>query len=197
MNSSSTPSPRHQRKTHYIDHLLQKWLLIALVVLEITVLSVAGAILYARLNTIVDESLYRVHFAGQPSMFSVLFKESLLIIAGLLAANLAALFAADRIWSHYVHGILLTLRGLLTRTGNLDLREDAKGPQRHQVLALALAWREAERRRHQALRAALDRLANDAADASTADETFRASLLTTRARLPDVRISDSGPASGP
>lgn len=197
MNSSPTPSLRHQRKTHYIDHLLQKWLLIALVVLEVVVLSVAGAILYTRLNTIVDESLYRVHFAGQPSMFSVLFKESLLILAGLLAANLVALFAADRIWSHYVQGILLALRGLLTRTGDLDLREDAKGPQRHQVLALALAWREAERTRQQALRESLDLLAKDAADASTADETFRASLLAMREHLPDIRIRDSRSAPGP
>jgi len=60
--SLRTPAPgqAHHRKIHYIGHVLQKRLLIALVALETITLSVAGAILYFRLNTIVDESLYCV-----------------------------------------------------------------------------------------------------------------------------------------
>lgn len=190
MNTLSAASPKpgqpHQRKIHYIDHVLQKWLLIALVVLEVIVVSVAGAILYIKLNTIVDESLYRIHFAGQPSIFTVLLKESLLILGGLVAANLLALFIADRLWSHYVRNILLALRGLLSSTRDLELRADVDVPQRHKVLALALAWRHAERAHHLALHDSLNTLESVAMEPSASDEAFRASLLAVRRCLPET-----------
>lgn len=185
-NATPQPGPPHQRKIHYIDHVLQKRLLIALVILEVIVVSIAGAILYIRLNTIVDESLYRIHFAGQPSIFTVLLKESLLILGGLVAANLAALFIADRIWSHYVRSILLALCGLLSSTRDLDLRADADIPQRHKVLVLALAWRRTERARHLALREALTVMESVATRPSASDEEFRSCLLAVRRQLPEA-----------
>jgi hypothetical protein len=193
--NSSTPGKPHQRKIHYIDHVLQKWLLIALVVLEAVVLSVAGVILYIRLNDIIEESLYRIHFAGQTSMLSALLTESLLIIGGLVAVNLVALFAADRIWSHYVKGILLTLRDLLSNTRELNLRADVVDvPQRHKVLTLALSWRLAERERHLALNESLNVVESVASRTSASDGEFRDSLLSLRAHLPDGGLENSRPA---
>ena len=177
------PEPSRQRKIHYIDHVLQKWLLIALVVLEVIVLSVAGLILYLRLNAIVDESLYRIHFDNQPSMFSVLLKESLMILGGLVVANLLALFVADRIWSHYVRSIVLVLRGLLMSSRELDFRADHDVPQRHKVVTLALDWRHAERARHLVLHDLMDVMAGVAAQTTASDDEFRASLLAIRQQL--------------
>lgn len=142
----------HNRKIHYIDHQLQKQLVIALVVLEVTLLSIAGFILYVRLNAIVDENLYRIHFSGQPAMFSVLLKESLQIMGGLAAVNLIALLMADRIWSRHVNGIMKSLRDLLSRTRNLDLRPDNEVQDQHPVLAMTLAWRDMERTRNKVMR---------------------------------------------
>lgn len=187
--SSPQAGQSHQRKIHYIDHELQKWLVIALVVLEVIVLSMAGAILYARLNVVVDESLYRIHFTTQTSMFSVLLKESLLILAGMVAANLLALFVADRIWAHHVSAILTALRDMLARTRDLDLQADIAVPVRHRVLARALAWRSAERARHLALRESLE-----AIEAATSNTEFRAGLLALRAHLPEPDRRNSGPA---
>lgn len=185
--SADAPGQAHQRKVHYIDHVLQKRLLIALVALETTVLSLAGAILYFRLNTIVDESLYRIHFASQPSMFSVLLKESLLILGGLVAVNLVALFAADRIWSHYVRSILLSLRSLLSRTRDLDLRADPDLPQRHKVLTLAIDWRRTERARHLALYESLHIVENIAARPAASAAEIRDGLLNFRKHLPGAK----------
>jgi len=173
----------HDRKVKYIDHAIQKWLLIALVILELIVLSVAGAVLYFRLNAIVEENLYRIHFDNQHSMLSVLLVESLWIIGGMIVVNLLALFAADRIWVRYVNSILKDLRGLLTSTRELDFRNaSADVRQRHEVLALSVAWRKAERARHVALRKSIDLLATQ--NSSNAEE-FRNSLLAVRAHLPD------------
>lgn len=195
MNNPQTSSPQpgqaHSRRVHYIDHVVQKWMLIALVVLEVVVLSIAGAILYVRLNIIVDENLYRIHFAGQPSMFSVLLKESLLILGGLVAVNLAALFAADRIWARYVNSILVVLRELLSRTRDLDLQATREAPPRHKVVALALAWRGAERARHLDLKQALDVVEQTATQASAPAAEFRAGLLALREHLPEARALES------
>lgn len=175
------PGASHSRKIHYIDHALQKWMLIALVLLEVLVLSAAGAILYWRLSLIVDESVYRIHLGDQPSMFSVLLKESMSVLTGLVAANLLALFVADRIWVRYVGGIVLSLRGLLTKSRGLDFTQDADMVQRHKVVALALGWRRQERARLLALRESIEVVV---ASSSATDDAFRASLLDLRGRLP-------------
>lgn len=178
MKNSNTPSGRsHQRKIKYIDHALQKWLLVALVVLEVIVLSIAGTILYVRLNAIVDESLYRIHFGGQPSMFSVLLSESMRIIGGMIAVNLLALFVADRIWVYYVRAILGELRRMFACTRVLDFRGDPAIHQRHKVLSLAQDWRRAEKERHVALNQSLEHMATRSS----------ASLVELRADLQDFR----------
>ena len=178
---SLLPGAPHSRKIHYIDHVLQKWMLIALVVLEVIVLSAAGAILYWRLSQIVDDSVYRIHFDGQPSMFSVLLKESLWVLAGLVAANLLALFVADRIWVRYVRRILSSLRDLLTRSRGLDFRDDVDLPQQHKVVSLALDWRRHERARLQRLHHAMEPVATHL---STNNNEFRTRLLVLREYLP-------------
>lgn len=172
-------SQRRQRKIRYIDQDLQKRLLIALVALEVVVLLVAGAILYVRLNIVADESLYRIHLTSRPSMFSVMLKESVQILGGLVVANLLALFVAKRIWSRYVNGIVAALRDLLSRSRDLDLRADPVLPTRHPVLERALAWRSAERARHLALREALEIL-----DKAAPNTEFRACLVALRGHLP-------------
>ena len=146
-NTATPLSQPHQRKIKYIDHVLQKWLLIALVVLEVLVLSVAGAILHIRLNAIVDESLYRIHFSGQHSMYTNLLNESLRIIGGMIATNVLALFVADRIWTHYVRSILSPLRVLLTHTRELDFQPDPDVAQRHKVLTLVMRFERFMQRR--------------------------------------------------
>jgi len=146
--------------------------------------AVAGAILYAKLNIAADESLYRIHLTSGPSMFSVLLKESLPILGGLVVANLLALFVANRIWFLYVNGILVALRDLLSRTRDLDLQADLGVPTRHPVLARALAWRSAERARHLALRESLEIIEKAAASPASSNNEFRACLLALGGHLP-------------
>lgn len=184
--SSPAPMPPHHRKLHYVDHALQKWLLIALVILEVLILAAAGAVLYFRLHGVVEDSLYRVHLAGQPPMLTVLLKESLVILAGLVAVNLLALLVADRIWAHYVGGIVAALRSLLTSVQKLDLREERLlhiAP-RHEVLSVGLQWHRAERERHLALLESMRDLEQLASQPDASIEDFRAGLLAFSQTLP-------------
>ena len=177
-----------ERKIRYIDFRVQKRLLIALVALEVVLLCIAGGALLYRLNIIVDENLYRIHFADQPSMFYVLFSEALQIVGALVAINLVALLIADRIWSHYVNGIMSCLRSLLSRTRELDLRPEAAAPHLHKVLELALAWRETERSRHMALRALAERAESAAGASPVQVAEYRACLLAMREQLPHIQL---------
>jgi hypothetical protein len=179
-------APLHQRRIHYIDFKLQKRLLIALVVMELVVLCIAGAILYYRLNAIVDENLYRVHIADQPSMFFILFTEALQIIGGLVAVNLAALLAADRIWAHYVRGIMDSLRHLLNKSRTLDFSPDDEDPLQHPVIELALAWRGKER----ALQLGLHGLAQQAGKAAATGDLARYRETLRRMEVLLLRVDD-------
>lgn len=178
----ANPPIQHRRTIRYIDFRLQKRLLIALVALEWLMLCVAGAVLYYRLHAIVDENLYRIHIADQPPIFHILFTESMQIVAALVAINLLALLAADRIWAHYVTSIMSSLRRLFVRSQALDFGPDTESPLGHKVIELALAWRAKERERL----ATLHELAARAEAAAAADEVeeWRACLVAMRAQLP-------------
>ena len=190
-NSKRLPGLSHHRKIKYIDHVLQKWLLLALVVLEVTILSVAGAILYVRLNGIIDDNLYRVHFGGQPSMFMVLLSQSLRIIGGMIAVNLLALFVADRIWAHYVRAILSELRNLFACVRALDFRNRPEVHPRHRVLALAQNWRRVEKDRHLAMLQSFDHMVSRS---TTSNEELRADLQAFLGNLPltDLGLNHGG-----
>lgn len=192
---SAPPQQPHQRSIQYIDQALQKWLLVALVVLEVLILAGAGAILYFRLNALVEESLYRVHLAGQPSMLSVLLEESLLIVVGLIVINLFALFVADRVWARHVRGILVALRKLLSSVQNLDLREETVAGilPKHEVLRVGLTWHRAERARHLALDESIAALERMAKQPDTSDDAFRAALLAVCHELPISEVQEPCP----
>lgn len=154
MNTLS--QPQHgpvKRKIHYVDHAIQKWLLVALVTLELLLVGAAVWVLYQQLSAVVEQNLYRIHYSDGQRIFPVLLENSLYVLGGLIAANLAALLVADRIWAHYVNGILRSFKGLMTRTEGLDFLDDGTDITRqHEVIELALAWREAEHARCRKIR---------------------------------------------
>lgn len=167
-----------RRRIRYIDRTLQRRLLAAFILLEV-LLVVAGLLyLHSSLEAVLEESLYRIHLADAEPIFSLLLRETALVLGGLLLVNLAVLGFANWLWTRYVDSILRPFSGLLARTAGLDLSEDAGIPPRHQVLVLALAWRAAERARCRRIRAAIGSLSGD-----TAPQT-RAALERIKAELP-------------
>ncbi len=138
-----TPQP-NRRRIHLVDHVLQKYLLGALVIMEIGVAALAIWALYQALGEIVDENMYRIHFSGDANMLSLMMREGLRVLGGILLVNLLALIVADRIWAYYVDGIVRQLAGLMRASNQLDF--SAQGPVsfQHAVLDQALAWRAAE-----------------------------------------------------
>lgn len=133
-----------RRRLRIVDDMLQKWLLVALVVMESVLVTAAIWFLYRELDAAVDENLYRVHFTGSVDMLSLLVREGLPVLGALLLANLGALLVADRIWVCYVNNILGHLGALVGASGRLDLRPLPPPPASHAVLDQAIQWREGE-----------------------------------------------------
>jgi hypothetical protein len=142
-----------RRRIRLVDHALQRSLLAALVLMETVLAACAIWALYQALGRAIDENLYRVHFAGNASMLSLLIAEGAPVLAAMLGVNLAALIVADRIWAWYVDGILGDLGGLMDATRRLDFSAQASAHSHHAVLEQASGWRAAEAAHLAALRA--------------------------------------------
>lgn len=167
-----------KRRIVYVDHSVQRWLLIALVTLEIVLVSGALWLLYLQLVSTVEANLYRAHAASRPNIYP-LIKVALVGLGGLLAINLLVLWIMDRLWARHLAAILRPFTGLLTRVEALDFSPDAISSNPHKVVELAHAWREAERQRLRDLRAAINQLDAIGQTDSPADRERRRVLLET------------------
>ena len=135
---------QHRRHIHYVDHTLQKWLLLALVVMEAILVSLAIWALYTALGTIIDEEMYRIHYSANTRLLPLLIKEGSVVLGWMLLVNLLALFIADRIWAIFVHGILKKLARLMLASQNLDFTNHDNILSNHTVLEQAQMWRSTE-----------------------------------------------------
>jgi hypothetical protein len=154
--------PQHtpeRRRIRLVDHVLQKSLLVALVLMETLLVACAIWVLYQALGKAIDENLYRVHFAGDVSVASLLIAEGAPVLAAMLGVNLLALIVADRIWAWYVDGILADLDALMAASTRLDFCARAPANSHHAVLDQAFGWRAVEAEQFAALRARVAALA--------------------------------------
>lgn len=137
------PQPQvNRRRIHYIDHVLQKWLLVALVVLETVLTAAAIWGLYRALGAIADENMYRVHLSPDANIWRRFLLEGAAILGGTGVVNFCALVVADRIWAGYVRRILKALDGVVDAVRRLDFRMQ-KVRRSHAVLDQAIRWHRA------------------------------------------------------
>lgn len=158
MKSPPAASACHQRKIHYVDAALQKWLLVALVMLETGLVGASVWLLRRHLNAVIEDNLYRMHVAAAAPMMTQLMHEAFLVLGLFVIVNVIALLVAHGIWHRYVYSVLRDFMALVGKTARLDFSPDPDSDRRHEVLALAGTWRARERARLAAIREHLTRL---------------------------------------
>lgn len=163
-------NPTVRRRVRYIDRSLQRHLIGLLVVVELVLVVIALAVLYARWRELVEASLYRIHFDAEHSLASSMWREAVYVTVAWLVANLALLVTIEVFWIRRVHRIVRDFKGLIGRSEVLDFTEDSVSPQ-HPLLAVTLSWRGRQRERYRRVRDAADRLA---AGGVTSEERRRA-----------------------
>lgn len=175
-----------KRRIVYVDEKVQKGLLVALVTLEVLLVSGTLWVLYVQMGEVVDANLYRVHFSGQPNIYPLLFKTGLIGIGALVAVNIIVLWIATWVWARHVDAIVRPFRELVAKVEALDFSEDQAQEVLHEVVDLALAWRHSKRRILHKLRAEITTL-GELGDLSgfEAQRRARATLESIRDQLPN------------
>lgn len=152
MTSTTAPAPvYYRRKIHYVDESIQKWLLMALVVLETALAATLVWFAHWRLHEVIEQNLYRVHVVATPLLIQLL-QEASLVLGAFLVVNVLALLAAQGIWGRYVNSVRRDFTALIGKTARLDFSPDLRVAHRHEVLDLAGSWRARERTRLAAIR---------------------------------------------
>ena len=152
----------HRRHIQYVDAVLQKWLMVVLIVLEVALIVGGLFVLHSELSAIIEENLYRVHQPANQGVLDVLLTPLLTIMTGLVAVNVLALAVAEGAWAVYVNSVLTDFRELMARTQALDLRDDPEISSRHEVIKKMINWRALERSRCGAIQADLSAIDTDA-----------------------------------
>lgn len=142
-----------RRRIRYVDHMIQKWLLVALVVMESALIAIAMWALYRALSDAVEENLYRIHFSADAGVLPRFFTEGVRILLVIGVVNVAAIVAADRIWAAYVHRIVRQLDGMVHAAQQLDFSAQREQGAHHAVLEQARTWRAEQADRLRKLRA--------------------------------------------
>ena len=173
-----------KRRIVYVDERVQKWLIIALVTIEVMLLSGALWVIYLQLSGALDANLYRAHIAAKPRIYPPL-QIALIGLVGLATVNIVALLVADWVWARHLNSILQPLLELVGRVEALDFFEDAPAASPHKVVELARAWRKMERQRLLNLRAAITQLETPGDPSSPeAEMRARVALEAVRKLLP-------------
>lgn len=169
-------APRYQRRIHYVDESIQKWLLVGLVLLEMALAAGLTWLMYARLSAVVEDNLYRIHMADVQPIGAQLLHESARLLGIFVAVNLAALVLVDLLWRRYVQSILRAFRQMMAKIAALDFSVDPALQRRHQLLDLTEQQRRMDRERLTAVRNRLTQLvaAQQAGDAAAVQQALDA-----------------------
>lgn len=149
----ATPAPERL----YVDFKIQMRLLITLLLLEATLTVGSIAYLYFRFKAIIEDNLYRMHYAVG-DLSPLLLNEAGEVLFVMLLINLVCLLVADRVWVRYVQRVLQTFTHLAAKVADMDFRPDLESSDQHAALDLMLAWRQKERGRVTAVAALLQQL---------------------------------------
>lgn len=135
-----------------MDKTLQKWLLLALVILEAGLVAGMVWLLHGRLIQIIEDDLYRVHLAKAAPMLNEFMQAAPVLLGAFVLANVIVLLVAEGIWGGYVNSLLRSFMTLVGKTGRLDCSADPQMSGRHRLLDLAATQRARERLRLAAIR---------------------------------------------
>jgi hypothetical protein len=158
MTTLSQTRPTYRRHIFYVDRSIQRPLIAALVLVEMALVAIAIAVAYWRLNVVIDESLYRVHVTEFGPVWIRLAKEAAWILGVFAAINMLVLVVVESIGRRFERLVLEDFCQLSRKTERLDFSADTGHGKTHDVLKLALVWRQKERSRFVALRHLLDEM---------------------------------------
>ncbi len=147
-----------RRQQYYTDQVLQGYLLIGLVVVQLVLVLAMLLVLYWQLNQTIENHFYRIHTTSSDA-WPELFQLMGWVFAVFLLVDLVVLAVAHGVWGRYLNSIVRYFSRVLDRIIALDFTEGAEAAgQRHRVAVLVEQWFAKEQARYQRIRILLARL---------------------------------------
>lgn len=169
----------------YVDYKIQMRMLLALVVLELTIISIGLVYLYHRFSTLIDANIYRIHKDTSSDVFTTLLYETGWVVGVSLLVNLVALFIADRLWVNYVRSILISFGSHADHIADLDFRDQHPNiTSKHSSLDMIQAWSRGERQRALDIRLAVGAIDLNEINNQSGWKQIRNHLITIQKLLP-------------
>lgn len=148
----STSIESYQRRIKYIDSRLQGRLIVALMILESVIVSVAMVYLYYDYSALFEVYLYSIHRLGNEDFFFNLMQELFVVVLVMSVFNVFMLIIASSLWVRHINAILSCFTDGLRAINQLDLRSRQTGNVTHEVISELDEWRQRETRRYVELR---------------------------------------------
>ncbi len=147
------------RRRQFIDAQLQGGLLVALVLLEVSMLCLAMLYLYLSFSTLIEANLFTIHSSTQVQLLPEFLKQMGWVVLIMSLVNTLALFIAHAIWGGHIAKVVKAFRSRLQQIGSLDLSPvNQPDTIHHRVLDFMEQWRAQEQRRLQHIKLQVDQI---------------------------------------
>ena len=197
MNSGPGGDKPQQRSRLLVDKSQQGRLLLALVVLETTLLIVAVVYLYQRFSALIDANLVTLHRTTQTALLPELLHQLGWVLLVMGVVNTLALFAAHGLWTRHLSAVIRDFRRRLERIGSLDLRPLKPDTNvSHEVLDALEAWREQEQKRLQQVAVLVAAISLEAPPLRAHRVQLRQQLLSLKRLLKPAPVPSNGNSEG-
>lgn len=138
----------NQRKKHYLSRPLQGNLIIAIVILEISLLAAIMIFLHMRFSAMIEHDLYAIHSSSQTDLLFEFAEQIGLSAFWLLCINTIFLYFILRFWSRQVKTLIGSLRKSMDQISRLHFPEqDADTALTHELQAILKKWFSVEQTR--------------------------------------------------
>ncbi len=146
------------RRTVFIDSGLQGRLLVALILLETSMLIAALIYLYLKFSGIIEANLYTIHLSSRTALLPLFIEEMITVILVMSVTNTIALIAAHQLWRKQVKTTTSAFVRRLRRFQALDFRQHPEDSHAHKVLSLLYRWQKLEIGRISKLKSNINKL---------------------------------------
>lgn len=151
----------NQRKQHYIDHRIQGTLIIALVILEVTMVVAVLFYLNAQFERLLENTLYSIHPPSDEEIRKQIYWEIGIAVVWMSFINLCALTLAHVLWGGYVKRVMTSFREGVQSMATLQFSKPIEHVELHAVLNKLKLWQNAERNRVVEIKGAITALQKD------------------------------------
>jgi hypothetical protein len=171
-----------RRRQYFTDQKLQGYLLAALIAIEVMLVGVLLLVLYADVNAIIEQQIYRIHGIEDDS-WPQIFRLVAVSMSLFLVVNIVILYLAHSVWSRYIKATIIEFSSVLDQIIQHDFQTPLSSVSvSHQMMEMVRQWFKKEQRRNTEIDEMLEQLSGCEDRELNANERERLKAILQRYR---------------